>query len=268
MRPPRAVTLIELMVVLAVAGTMASLGIASMVSIVEAEKARNEAVRFATQMRRQRAEAMQQQMFTLVSLAPAGDGTSVTYQARRLGSQTSNPCEEMVGGSADVVHTSTFPSLQVKLTTGLEGQVSRVCLDPFGKPMTAALAPTTAAFDVVADGEPTLNVSVDAVGALASSDQPLASGIAQTSFYPLDLMLAESAPVPPNVGDVIEMPVYEVAPGEYVDAEGAPVGDGSLGGTDDPCLYDVTYCDPCVVDPYGPSCPCGPIDPMCQGAVP
>ena len=172
-------TLIELMVGLAIAGIMASLGVASMVDIIEAEKARNEGVRFATQMRRQRAEAMQQQMYTLVSVAPAGEGTSVTYQARRLGTQASNPCEEMVGGTADVVRTATFPSLQVQLTTGLEGQVSRVCLDPFGKPMTTGLAPTTAAFDVVADGEPTLNVSVDALGALASSDQPVRAGVSQ-----------------------------------------------------------------------------------------
>lgn len=247
MKRPRAMTLIELMVVMVIAGTLASVGMFSMVDIVSAERARNEAVRFATQVRRQRAEAMQQQMYTLVSLAPdsAGTGTKVSFAARRIGTDTITPCEVMAAGTADVVRTSSFSAIKVELSTTAQPTATRLCLDPYGKPMTMGLSITPAEFTVTHEGEPKLNLTIDALGALASTDQPVASGIAQTSFFPLDLMLPESAPVPPNMEDVPELPVYEVAPGEYVDADGTPTSDGALGGTDDPCLYDATYCITC-----------------------
>lgn len=247
MKRHRAMTLIELMVVVAITGILAALGTVSMVDIVEAERARNEAVRFATQVRRQRAEAMQQQMYTMVELAPGagGTGTTVTISARRIGTPGSTPCQEMEAGNADTVRTSSYAAVNVKLSTSLAATATRLCLDPFGKPMTSALQVSPAEFIVTHDGEPKLNLSIDALGALASSDQPVASGIAQTSFFPLDLLTPESAPVPPNVDDVPELPVYEVAPGEYVDADGTPTSSGSLGGTDDPCLYDATYCAYC-----------------------
>ena len=242
-------TLIELMVVLAIGGIIATMGMVSMVDIVSAERARNEAIRFATQVRRQRAEAMQQQQYTLVTITPDGGGTNpgtkVTFAARRLGIDTTTPCEVMAGGTADVVRTSKFSAVTVELSTTAQPTATRLCLDPYGKPMTVGLAITPAEFVVSHDGEPKLNLTIDALGALASTDQPVASGIAQTSFFPLDLMLPESAPVPPNMQDVPELPVYEVAPGEFVDAEGTPTTGGALGGTDDPCLYDATYCIVC-----------------------
>lgn len=258
-------TLIELMVVVAITGILATLGTVSMVGIVEAERARNEAVRFATQVRRQRAEAMQQQMYTLVELSSTANGVRVTMSAKRIGAPNVSPCTLMEGGDADMVRTATYSSVKVGLSTTLDPAATRLCLDPYGKPMTSTLIASPAEFVVSNnEGEPKLNLTIDSTGALASSDQPVASGIAQTSFFPLDLMMAESAPVPPNVDDTPpELPVYEVAPGEYVDADGTPVSSGSLGGTDDPCLYDASYCDPCLIDPYGPTCPCGPADPYC-----
>jgi prepilin-type N-terminal cleavage/methylation domain-containing protein len=250
MRRARAFTLIELMTVVAVSGVLASVGMASMVSIIEAEKARNEASRFAAEVRRQRSEAMQQQMHTLVAVAPNPEGgVRVTYSAKRLGSDTATPCEMMVNGDADVIRTNSFDAIDIALRTGGQPNANHICLDPFGRPMTDTLETSPAEFTVTRDGEEKLSLVMDALGTLNSSDQPVASGIAQTSFYPTDLMLQESAPVPPNAEDVVELPVYEVAPGEYVDADGEPTSGGALGGTDDPCLYDSSYCDPCVIDP-------------------
>jgi prepilin-type N-terminal cleavage/methylation domain-containing protein len=268
----RGMTLVELVAVVAIAGVVASAGMASMAQLIEAEKGRNEALRFSTQLRRLRAEAMQQQQYTLISVTSDGDdaedggrpGVQVTYQTRRLGSLTSNPCEEMFAGNDDTVKTVTFSTLDVAMATGAEGIVSQVCLDPYGipKPVDDVAVATTLAIDVTIDKVPALTVSVDAVGAIASSDQPIASGIAQTSYFPLDLMDAESAKAPPNLdpNNTPALPAYEIAPGEFVDASGAPAGDGSLGGDDDPCAYDPQLCpppDPCILDPLA----CDPVIP-------
>jgi prepilin-type N-terminal cleavage/methylation domain-containing protein len=272
MHVSRGMTLFELIAVVAITGVVAAAGMASMTQLIEAEKGRNEALRFSTQLRRLRAEAMQQQQYTLISVTPGGDGdddgrpgVKVTYQTRRLGSPTSNPCEEMFAGNDDTVKTATFSTLDVAMATGAEGIVSQVCLDPYGipKPVDDVAVATTLAIDVTIDKVPALTVSVDAVGAIASSDQPIASGVAQTSYFPLDLMDAESAKVPPNLdpNNTPASPAYEIAPGEFVDASGAPAGDGSLGGDDDPCAYDPGLCapppDPCVLDPLA----CGPLLP-------
>jgi prepilin-type N-terminal cleavage/methylation domain-containing protein len=248
----RAFTLVEMMVVAAVIGVVSMLGFASMGAAIDAERARNEAARFAAQTRRQRAEAMMQQQYTLVRLRPTGgSGVLVTYSARRIGTPGRTPCEMMSAGDAESVRTNAFSEITIDLSTGLStGDGREVCLDPFGRPVSNDLnVRTDAAFRVNHDGVEKLSVEVDSLGVMKSSDAPVESGIAQTSFYPTDLMVQESAPVPPNSAEVEELVVYEVAPGDYVDPDGAPTDDGALGGADDPCTYDSSYCDPCVIDP-------------------
>lgn len=240
-----------MVVVAAIVGVVSALGFASIGAAVDAERARNEAARFAAQTRRQRSEAMMQQQYTLVQLRPTGrSGVLVTYSARRIGVPGQTPCEMMSAGDAESVRSNAFSEIDIDLSTGVAGSSREVCLDPFGRPVTNDLnTRTEAAFRVRHDGTEKLSVEVDSLGVMKSSDAPVESGIAQTSFYPMDLMVQESAPVPPNSADVEELVVYEVAPGDYVDPDGAPTDDGALGGADDPCTYDSSYCDPCVLDP-------------------
>lgn len=237
----------------AVVGIVSAMGFFSMSSVIGSERARNEAVRFASEVRRHRAEAMQQQMYSFVTTQATAGGVRVSFSAKRLGETGSTPCELMQRGTSDIVTSTVYDSVTIR-PTQLGGSSTTLCFTPFGKPMTTDLQNSDPkSLDVVSQVTSTssLTLSVDALGSISSSDQPTATGIAQTSLFPLDLMATESAPVPPNLDDITEGAVYEVAPNDYVDADGAPVGDPLLGGADDPCAYDPAYCtvDPCAVDP-------------------
>ena len=237
------------MTVVAVAGLLATLGFASTSSIIAAERGRNEAVRFAMEMRRQRSEAMQQQMYSFVAVTPATGGVRVTYSAQRLGTRGTNPCELMARIGATPVTSTVYRGVSI-VGTSQGTPIQSLCLTPHGQPISQdLLTQEPSDFDVLVGSETKLTLSIDRLGSITSTDQPNATGIAQTSLYPLDLMATESAPVPPNQPDLVTGAVYEVAPNEFVDADGAPVGDPLLGGGDDPCSYDPAYCDPCVIDP-------------------
>lgn len=248
-RQALAFTLVELMTVVAVAGLLATMGFASTSNIIAAERGRNEAVRFSMEMRRQRSEAMQQQMYSLVAITPTTGGVRVTYSAERLGTATQTPCELMDTSTTPPVTSTIYRGVSI-VGTSQGTPIRTLCLTPHGQPISRDLLnPEPSDFDVLVGTDTKLTLSIDRLGSITSTDQPNATGIAQTSLYPLDLMATESAPVPPNQIDLVVGAVYEVAPNDFVDADGAPVGDPLLGGGDDPCSYDPAYCDPCVLDP-------------------
>ncbi len=261
----RGFTIIELMTAVAITGIIAALGMVSVVDLVQTERARNDAARFAAELRRQRAEAMLQGRYTLIDVKPdGGGGTKVVFRQQRLGSVGVTPCQRMANKNeyeAEAVRQFSVLTIKAESTLAEDGAAptaqQKICMDPLGRPVVVDdLKPMSADFTVSHEGEEKLSLTVEAIGALSSTDQPIAAGIAQTSWFPSDLMLQESAPVPPNVNEASDLPTFEIAPGEFVDVAGYDAAVGPLGGSDNPCLLDPAYCDACMGASPPAGCEC------------
>jgi Tfp pilus assembly protein FimT len=252
----RGFTLVELGLGLAVAGIVSALGVAGMTELIRTERARNEAVRFSMELRRSRTEAIQQGMHTLVTFNTTATGTRVEFRAKREGVPGTSPCELMARGDADSSTSTLYAEVNIDKTSTTPGtRDSELCFTPTGKPFTNDLSAVAPSEMIVSSSARTeLTLTVDAFGSISSSDQPVATGIAQTSLHLVDVLANESAPAPPNLEDTPTMPFYEVSPGIYVEAGAGGGSDDFLGGTDDPCRYDSSYCyvepDPYYCDPY------------------
>jgi prepilin-type N-terminal cleavage/methylation domain-containing protein len=234
-------TLVELVVTVAIAGILAGLGMAGMNEMVAAEKARNAAVKFATDLRRHRSEAAQRKMHTYVEMNNnGGSSTSVRFLAKRLGTDTSSPCELMQTGSADVVRSYSYEAINVALIetnpdTSAQARTNKMCFTQFGQPRSLDMTEMRALdLDLSSAGRSTLSMNFDVFGAMISSDSAASTGIAATGLHPQDLMAAESAPVAPGAFEEPAVTFYETDPGIFVEA-GSAGGDGSTG---------INPCDP------------------------
>ncbi len=268
-RRARGFTLVEIGVVACMVGILASIGFASSRALVASAEARNEAVRFATELRRFRSEAIQRQMYTHVSLRPGGVVARPTvvavFSAKRIPTvATQTPCQELAAGAlspGDMLATDVFSGLSFNMTAVTAGGVvaaQSACFSQRGQPFDDALtAPRPVDIELTAGagaGSTALTLSVDQLGVVRSSDAASSSGIAGTSLHPVDSMEAESAPVPPNsIDPPSDLPLVETEPGVVV-APGGTGDDGS--GVEDlcgdvcplTCQTDPTPCDaPCDV---------------------
>jgi prepilin-type N-terminal cleavage/methylation domain-containing protein len=279
----RGFTMLELTATLAVIGTVAAMAFASMKEIVEAEQARNAAARFATDLRRERAEAVQRQMYSFVQTQTTPTGVSVVFRARRLGGAGgSTPCEEMAAGNADSTQTEFYPhvALTVQETGPVSGGLTQtMCFTQQGAPRTNDLMdPESLDLEVTRNGDTQLFATIDPLGVVTSSVQTESTGIASTSLHPMDTMMDESAPVPPGAFDEPAMPIFEIDPGVFIEAgdTGADTGvnpcDPYYGTCPAECVTDPTCSnpcdscyDPCAADP--PSCDPCILDPVCCGVA-
>jgi prepilin-type N-terminal cleavage/methylation domain-containing protein len=280
MRTLRAFTLVELAAVLAIAGIITALGVVAGQSMVDAERSRNAAIRFANDVRRHRAEAIQRKMYSHVEITPSVDGVDVVLTATRTGSTpTTSPCTDMASGTVkpgDIVLSEHYDDVVAAVTqteAGAPTAVSGFCLSPQGRPVnetgTAMVAVSLALNS--GDGVEQLALEIDTTGSVTSTDLASNTGIATTAYHPNDTLAASSAPLNPNVDDDVQLPAFEVSPGVYSNAAGGSSehhgGCGDQGDDDsgDPlldlcgcgsatCIYECTYtncpapCDVCFND--------------------
>ncbi len=222
----RAMSLVEVMMVVAMIGVSASVGVAGLTSVMRHQHARLEAERFARDFESQRASGIRIGGHGLMRVNPTANGTSVVYAIRRLGTPTETPCQLLTdGAAADTSITRTY-DLPVVMTNG-DRRIDVVCFSSDGRPRTSDLQGEVP-ISLGLGGEGLL--SIDAHGVVDSPTLDIAMGIAETAMHPADIMAEESAPVVPNAADLPAGFVYEEAPGVSGGGGGGGAGGGGAGG--------------------------------------
>jgi hypothetical protein len=254
-----AFTIIEVAAAMAVVGIASGIAIAGMQEMIAAEKARAEAVRLAMDIRRHRARAMQEGMHSLVRLEDVrGGGVRLIYGAKRFGDVGGNtPCELMEAGQHDSEVAHHYPFIEAEMEsyaviggntdTGNATAARQVCFTSKGEPRSSdLLTEKPVGIEAHRGGKTALHLEIDRLGAMVSPQLQSSTGVAQTSNHPEDTMSTESAPIPPDTGDVAG-PVFEVLPGVYV--TGVAGGTASFGEVEyDPCYTDPCSCSDCTTD--------------------
>ncbi|HEY4223799.1 MAG TPA: type II secretion system protein, partial [Myxococcota bacterium] len=188
----RAFTLVEVMVTLAVIGIAASLGMATMSGALQAANQRDSAFRFTEDARHIRADNIRQGLYTIVTTAPTGSGTTVTFGGQRTGTASLTPCQVFMsaGAAPDVLVTKFYKDLDIKLSEGGAGSapLTNICFTPGGQPFTNDLQNLIPVkmniFQTGATGTPANQLVVDQNGAMDSTfDLQTKDGVASNSLY-------------------------------------------------------------------------------------